>query len=388
MLDEYLNRKDVHLFINRIINNSGYNSKDRVLSIMRYATSRDIALFTFYDALFKFMVVVDDFVLFPEYLKDLEKLYKKIDNYDDVSAGINKLICKNVVLKLNIKNLDDSRSKYRIVAYVFDKYIVNGYYFHGFNSANLDDVKKGVFNPEVYNSNYDKMKKIDNIFKKYNINGVFEKDFSKKEIYYTDSLVMGCYYSMYSPLYFYNFLLDNNYFKYEFREDEYLKDGLLNYTKNLKRFMKFNGFSESDKNTVLSIVCDEWRFINSRSNNINLLFVRRSSISNNSNNINDYYDENGNVFELVDKMLCCKKNSISSSTCLYNNYGIINFSDCFMSNFGNLDISNLDDKQSYNNSLSFSNAYGKASIFIILGSLLISFGVIITILMILRGGSL
>ena len=52
MLDEYLNRKDVHLFINRIINNSGYNSKDRVLSIMRYATSRDIALFTFYDALF------------------------------------------------------------------------------------------------------------------------------------------------------------------------------------------------------------------------------------------------------------------------------------------------------------------------------------------------
>ena len=87
-------------------------------------------------------------------------------------------------------------------------------------------------------------------------------------------------------------------------------------------------------------------------------------------------------------MLCCKKNSISSSTCLYNNYGIINFSDCFMSNFGNLDISNLDDKQSYNNSLSFSNAYGKASIFIILGSLLISFGVIITILMILRGGSL
>ena len=82
MLDEYLSRKDVHLFINRIINNSGYNSKDRVLSIMRYATSRDIALFTFYDALFKFRVVVDDFILFPEYLKDLEKKnikYKIVD---------------------------------------------------------------------------------------------------------------------------------------------------------------------------------------------------------------------------------------------------------------------------------------------------------------------
>lgn len=388
MLDEYLSRKDVHLFINRIINNSGYNSKDRVLSIMRYATSRDIALFTFYDALFKFRVVVDDFILFPEYLKDLEKLYKKIDNYDDVSAGVNKLICKNVALKLNIKDLADSRNKYRIVAYVFDKYIVNGYYFHGFNSVYLDDVKRGTFNPEVYNSNYDKMKEIDSIFRKYNINGVFEKDFSKKEIYYTDSLVMGCYYSKYSPLYFYNFLLNNNYFKYEFREDECLKDGFLNYTKNLKRFMKFNGFSESDKNKVLSIVSDEWRFINSRSNNVSLLFVRRSSISNGSYNIKDYYDENGNVFELVDKMLCCKKNSISSSTCLYNNYGIINFSDCFVSNLRDLDISNFDECQSFNNNFSFSNVYGKASIFIILGSLLISFGVIITILMILRGGSL
>ncbi len=387
MLDEYLNRKDVHLFINRIINNSGYNSKDRVLSVMRYATSRDIALFTFYDAIFKFRVVIDDFILFSEYLKDLEKLYKKIDNYDDVNAGVNKLICKNVALKLNIKDLKDNRNKYRIVAYVFDKYIVNGYYFHGFNSAYLNDLKKGIFNPEYYNNNYDKIKKLDSIFKKYKINGIIEKDFSKKEVYYTESLVMGCYYSMYSPLYFYNFLLDNNYFKYEIREDEYLKDGFLNYTKNLKRFMKSNGFSEKDKNTVLSIVTDAWKFNNSRCDRISLLFVKRSVISNNTNNINDYYDEKVSAFELVDKMLCCKKNSVSSDACLINNYGIISFSDCIVNNLGILDVSN-EENVSFDSSFSLSNAYGKASIFIILGSLLIFFGVIITILMILKGGSL
>ena len=49
-----------------------------------FATKRDISLFTFYDALFKFKVIIDDVYLFDEYISDLEKLYKKIDNFDAI----------------------------------------------------------------------------------------------------------------------------------------------------------------------------------------------------------------------------------------------------------------------------------------------------------------
>ena len=75
------------------------------------STKIDISLFTFYDALFKFKVIIDDVYLFDEYISDLEKLYKKIDNFDAMSIGINKLICRLVGEKLNIKDYNNSISK-------------------------------------------------------------------------------------------------------------------------------------------------------------------------------------------------------------------------------------------------------------------------------------
>ena len=68
MLDAYLSRADVKNFISRIKNNSRYYSKEVSTNMNGFATKRDISLFTFYDALFKFKVIIVDVYLFDEYI--------------------------------------------------------------------------------------------------------------------------------------------------------------------------------------------------------------------------------------------------------------------------------------------------------------------------------
>ena len=53
------------------------------------------------------------------------------------------------------------------------------------------------------------MIEVNKIYKKYN-DVAFCKDFGNYQIYFTDNFVDACYYSLYSPKYFYKYLLDNN----------------------------------------------------------------------------------------------------------------------------------------------------------------------------------
>ena len=43
-----------------------------------------LALFIFYSALFQYKVIVDNIYLFDDFLEQLERLYRKIDNYNEL----------------------------------------------------------------------------------------------------------------------------------------------------------------------------------------------------------------------------------------------------------------------------------------------------------------
>ena len=236
MLEEYLDRADVSLLMNRIGNNEKYYKKTIDESFLSLASNKDIALFVFYDALFKFKVVIADNNLLTFFLLDLEKLFKKIDNFQDLSMGVNELICKIVAEKLNIKSLDDELSKKEIVSFVFNRFIVDGYYIFGFDNRYSNQIKASGLVPGNYNS-YDKINQINNIFEKYEVFDFFDKNFFEKNICYTDSFLIGCYYSLYFPSYFYNSLLNNAYFDSNYRRDKSLKDNYFSMSRSLKRFM-------------------------------------------------------------------------------------------------------------------------------------------------------
>ena len=109
MLDDLLKHSGVVSLIREIKTNDHYFNKNRDKFVMpdMYISS-ELALYVFYDALLKYKIILDDLVLFDEYLEQVEKLYKKIDNFEDITIGINKLICRMVAIKLAVKDINSA----------------------------------------------------------------------------------------------------------------------------------------------------------------------------------------------------------------------------------------------------------------------------------------
>lgn len=389
MLDDYLKRDDVCQFIKEIRSNERYflKNKDSFFNDDIYIYN-EVALYIFYEALYKYKLVLDDIYLFDEYLIQLEKLYKKLDNFDDILYGINKLIGKMVSIKLDINDPNGQLAKKELVSYIYNKYIVDGYLIHGFNTSYSDEVcLKGLI-PGDYLDNGDKLDELNRIFAKYNVFNIIDKDDS--QLHFTDNLLMSCYYSNYSPMYFYKFLNSKEYFGKRIKQDGYLLDDYEKSISNLKKYMSDNLFNENDRKIILDIVSDEWKLLHRKDKKISLLLVKRSLFGvNDGIQINDYLNDEDDFYDICDKILVPKFSSITCSEKIdKDNLIVLNLDGYYLKE----EISALEIEQEelykYQEeeiSKEFLNVYGKASILILIGSLLITLGVIITILVVLGG---
>lgn len=382
MLDSYLNRNDVKSFIKEIKTNERYFQKTSRAVMPNLFNSYEAALYIFYDALFKYKIIVNDVCLFDEYIEQLEKLYKKLDNFDDIRFGINKLICKIVIIKSNIKDIDNEENRDLILQHIYNRYIKEGYYIHGFSSTYIDDIKSNGFIPEKYENYYDRFKNINKVFAKNNVIHIINKDFKDNKVFFTDDFVYGCYYSSYSPLYFSKFLMNEEYFGTIKRKDSYLKDRYSMLIGPLKRFMSNNLFSESDKKEILDLVDDEWNLLHRKDRCISLLLVKRKSIGKNDFSLNEYFDDDTDIYEMVDRLLNSKSNNISYD----ENISKEDISILVLDNYYDKEEEKVENDENESNvNIEFINKYGSVSYLLLFGSLFITLGVIFTLVKVIGG---
>lgn len=377
MLNEYFSNNEVLKVIKEIKTNNKYFSKStNNLSNSFVYISEEVALYIFYDALFKFKIIIDDNNLLIEYISGIEKLYKKVDNFEDIKYGINKLICKMLINKYEMKDIN-SISKETIINHIYDKYISNGYFIHGFNSIYLQDIKNKGFYPEKYENYYDRFKRVDEIFEKYGQMPVLDKDFSLNDIYFTDDFIMSCYYSIYAPLFYYKLLYSEILYGNRIRKDNYLLSDCDTLTRHLKRFMNNNSFSEDDKKYILDLVKDQWNLIHRTKNYITLLVVKRSVVFNKEVKKEEYLRDNRDIYEIVDRMLSPKYNNLE-----YNKYlSTDDFEIIKLDNYYDIEEEKKEEIKVEENTVN--NKYGSISILLVVGCLLMSLGVIISVLSIL-----
>lgn len=383
MLDELLQNKNVINFISELKTNERYFEKNiGSFSNRKITISHELALYTFYDALYKYKLIINDISLLEEYIEQLDKIYKKIDNYDDIIEGINKLICKMTITKLGVKNITDKESQNMVIKHVYDNYITNGYYIHGFNTSYKDSIRVNGFIPEEYENYYEQFKRVNNIFAKYNVVNALDKDFSKKLVTFTDDFLMACYYSTYSPDFFSSFLVNEDYFGKKSKKDGYLLDNYEYSIKKLKKFMNNNLFNEQDRKYILDLVKDEWNLLHREDKKVSLLLVKRSELTEKNIELNDYLDGDQDIYEIVDDLLSSKMSSVFCEEVISpEKITIINL-DVYYDKKEIID-DNSEEENTQNNE--FMDAYGAVSIFLILGALFITLGVIITLFVLLRG---
>ena len=378
-MNEILQREDVKNIISEIKNNEKYYMKTSAESDMYYAD--DIALYIFYEALLKYYIIFDNTDNIGEYIYDVDLLFRKIDIIEEIRFGISKLIVKfsNKYLNLEEENRD------LVVSFVFGNYITNGYLIHGFSSTYKDDIVNNGFKPSEYFNYYNDFIKLNDIFKKHGEDNFIDKDFINKDIFFTDDIIKSCIYSINSPMYFCNLLTNNNIVKD--KEIDYYKN---NYDKCIDNFNKVINelkFDEEEKEFSLDLINKEWELLHKNDKNISLLLVRRELFDIDNIDIDSIINGDLDINEAVDSILNFRYKNVS-----FNKN--INSNDLEVINFDIIDRDVKEEKveekkeeiiEKHEEKIEVKDTYGMISPLLLLGSLLISLGVIVSIINILGG---
>lgn len=390
MLERFFKRRDVTEFIDEVISNSIYSKKkNSVYDSYEVFVDSSQALFTFFDAIYKFAIIIEDEAYFTEYIMQVRKVIKKFENFNDINEGINKIIGKICALKLGLSDREDVIARKYIVKYVYDKYIVSGYVFHGFPSIYKDDICKYGLVPDNYHHMYDKFIEINKIFERHGFYNILGKDFKVKGIYFTDSFILGCFYAFSAPMYFYRLLGYNSFDISNYDDKAYLNNDYFASFNNLSLLMRKAKLTEAEKKFVIKTCFEEWKLIKN-STDVSILAIKRSSVGlNYLKNIDDILAKTsfcdlgnsiGKIFSYCDNEILVTE-KISSND--INIISLNNYKE--LKSIRDMRLNDIKNRQEAYNSDKIINAYGKVSILMILGSLLITLGVIATIVMFYKG---
>ena len=390
MLERFFKRRDVTEFIDEVISNSIYSKKkNSVYDSYEVFVDSSQALFTFFDAIYKFAIIIEDEAYFTEYIMQIRKVIKKFENFNDINEGINKIIGKICALKLGLSDREDVIARKYIVKYVYDKYIVSGYVFHGFPSIYKDDICKYGLVPDNYHHMYDKFIEINKMFERHGFYNVLGKDFKVKGIYFTDSFILGCFYAFSAPMYFYRLLCCNSFDISNYDDKAYLNNDYFASFNNLSLLMRKAKLTEAEKKFVIKTCFEEWKLIKN-STDVSILAIKRSSVGlNYLKNIDDILAKTsfcdlgnsiGKIFNYCDNEILVTEKISSNDINLIN---LNNYKE--LKSIRDMKLNDIKNRQEAYNSDKIINAYGKVSILMILGSLLITLGVIATIVMFYKG---
>ena len=389
MLERIFQRRDVCDFIEEILSDPKYIKKknSNIRNNESFVESQQ-SLFIFLDALFKYAVIIQDEEYLDNYVVQIKKLISKVDDYVDINIGINRVIGSFCALKLGIDDFSSYLNKEKILKYIYDKYIVNGYLFHGYSGVYRSQISKYGMVPEQYQHIYPRFIEVQKLFKKHGLTAI-DKDFSKSQLHFTDSFLMGCFYAANAPMYFSKLLVgfDHEELK-NYNRSAYYKNNFFASFDNLNQLMKKYKFTDNEKKFVIKTCTDLWKSLGKDNSSINIILVKRSSLK-----MNYLNDITRIILSLREVDLEVAISKILNPR--YDDISIVGRIDSSVIKF--IEIPNyqalmdlrgeqlalMNKEKAMNKKLN--NAYGMVSVLTILGSLFITIGVIITIIMVSRG---
>ena len=186
-------------------------------------------------------------------------------------------------------------------------------------------------------------------------------------------------------MYFCNLLTNNNIVKD--KSEDYYKDNYDLCIKNFNKIITDLKFSDEDKKFSLDLINKEWELLHKSEKSISLIMVKRELFDIEKIDIDTIIDGDLDINEAVDSILNFRYKNVSFNKDINSNdLKVISF-----------DIINRDIKEEkeeikeekkheeVENKVEVNDTYGMISPLLLLGSLLISLGVILSIINILGG---
>ena len=283
MLEKILSRTDVKDFLHEVLNDQKFNLEDASPDNKNKDIKELYSFITMMDAIIKFSIIVEKEEYFEEYLLQLRRLLKRIHNIEDLEYGVNKLICKVVSLSLNISDIDDSVNKKTIISYIYDKYIVNGYMFYGFDSSLKDSFSINGIDPRNIDVPVEKIKQINHLFNNRGLNNFIKYTFEDDvHVMLTDSPALAYFYALSTPRYLLDicanseYMNDGNYDTYAFYRKDYdtCRSNIIKYSKAMR-------LSMNEASIMLQTLTSEWNRLDISNSKPCIAFIKRKSLDKN-----------------------------------------------------------------------------------------------------------
>ena len=238
------------------------------------------------DFIIKYKIIVKEDKYLDEDLISLEQITNTYDNHEILTLNLNNFLIKLTARKLNLENTNTLENKRTILIYIYDNYIANGYCFHSFPSCFKNLVERDGLIQEIDPKELNTLKKINYIFENHKYPNFLGRDLTSKTraIYITDSPAMAYYYAIRSPEYLANLTGLSNYYKNISDIDKeafYLK----NYDKcknNLEKMCHHLKMTPKEETTILKTFSKEWKHLDLNNSKPCIAFIKRKELAKDS----------------------------------------------------------------------------------------------------------
>lgn len=374
MLSSIFEQQVVVEFLNKIAHNPRYYDKKKKDSInYEKFSGLEQPFFLVFDSLLKYQILIGDLEYLNDFIHHLDLLWYKIDNFHDINEGTYKILVKFCARKLGFQNKVEEHRK-EILEYIYQKYIVDGYLYHSISDTYISSIQEKGFSPQNYENYYSQFEQLQKQYPAF----FSDMDFHHNYVSFTDDFVMACYYATYSPIYFSNFLCPQTVKKVEL--NSYAKRDYIGCFKQLRQSLKAKEMKEEDIRKIEDLCNLEWKYLRQNESRPTIMLVKRSVFSKNKirgieeiieNKKEDIGDLASHIMDYKFSSLSWKDfispNDITFVTIPYANFVVEQEVESVEVVLPTVHSDNEED--------------GKVSFLLLLGSVLILLGVIVSIIM-------
>lgn len=194
----------------------------------RYYLDNKYAFYLGIDAIIKFDQIIDDKSLIKDYVEELNRVFRKFNDYNKIINGINLEIAKVAGIKLALPNTYTFTSRKRILSYIYNRYIVNGYFYFGFSSNYLNEIEcLGIHSKTFFID--DKLKYINDIFK----DNSGKLLFLNNETTITDDSIVASYFAFLAPYFLSDMAVNPLFIKKDINRESFYTHDIIKIKDNL-----------------------------------------------------------------------------------------------------------------------------------------------------------
>ena len=358
------------------------------------------------DFVIKYQIIINDEKYNANFLEGLDYIIKSYQNHHDFVIKGNTLLIELISKKFNL-DPNTIEDKKKILAYIYEQYIVNGYCFHSFPSVFKKEVEEQGLTKNIDIKEQNDLKRINYIFSHHNYQNIISRDLNAKNkaIYITDSPAMAYYYAIRSPEYLALLTSLSKYYKnikhYDknaFYEKDYLK-----CKSNLASLCKHVNMTVKEENTILKTFDKRWYSLNMSKSTPCIAFIKRKDLAKDTlPNINKIMEE----VDKIDLNILISKITDSKYPLIrrYSDINSLDLTVITMPSYKEIKNNKFIEKETSKKPLlkpktreeyqeekniinyKYAYSYGNASVIALTGLLLITLGLTLTIIINVLGG--